>query len=74
MLYWAIGVTLFAHCISFLSIIYFDQMGVIWYWLLAAISRVVCDEGENPERLTGEVSLESSKTGGPVDAHELAFK
>lgn len=57
-LYWAMGVSLFTHCVSFWSIVYFDQMAVIWYWLLAVISRIACDEStdaapaasrENPE-------------------------
>lgn len=34
---WSLGVTLFAHCLSFISVTYFDQIIVIWYWLLAAI-------------------------------------
>jgi len=34
---WALGVTLFAHCLSFLSVTYFDQIIVVWYWLLAAL-------------------------------------
>jgi hypothetical protein len=38
---WAIGVSLFTHCVSFFSISYFDQMVVIWTWLLASISCVV---------------------------------
>jgi len=38
---WAIGVSLFAHCFSFFSISYFDQMRVVWFWLLASISCVV---------------------------------
>ena len=39
-LFWAMGAALFAHCLSFLSVPYFDQMVIIWYWLLAAISSV----------------------------------
>ena len=35
---WAIGVSLFAHCFSFLSVSYFDQIIVAWFWLLASIS------------------------------------
>jgi hypothetical protein len=35
---WAFGVSLFTHCNSFLSITYFDQTIVIWYWLLAVIA------------------------------------
>jgi hypothetical protein len=35
---WAFGVSLFTHCFSFLSITYFDQSIVLWYWLLAVIA------------------------------------
>jgi hypothetical protein len=38
---WAIGVSLFTHCFSFISISYFDQMIVVWLWLLASISCLV---------------------------------
>ena len=38
---WALGVTLFAHCLSFISVTYFDQIVVIWYWLLAVVSLVI---------------------------------
>lgn len=38
---WAIGVSLFTHCFSFFSISYFDQMIVVWIWLLASISCLV---------------------------------
>lgn len=37
---WAMGATLFAHCLSFTSVPYFDQIIVIWYWLLAVIIRL----------------------------------
>lgn len=39
---WAMGVSLFAHCLSFLSIVYFDQMIVVWFWLLACITCITC--------------------------------
>ena len=32
------GVSLFGHCISFISITYFDQLIIVWFWLLAIIS------------------------------------
>jgi hypothetical protein len=35
---WSVGVTLTAHCVSFISISYFDQIVVMWYWLLAILS------------------------------------
>jgi hypothetical protein len=38
---WAIGVSLFTHSFSFISISYFDQMIVVWFWLLASISCLV---------------------------------
>jgi|HubBroStandDraft_6_1064221.scaffolds.fasta_scaffold207871_2 hypothetical protein len=38
MFVWSMGVALTGHCVSFLSIAYFDQIVVIWYWLLATMS------------------------------------
>jgi hypothetical protein len=35
---WAMGATLFAHVMNYLSISYFDQNGVLWYLELAMIS------------------------------------
>jgi len=40
---WAMGVALFTHCLSFLSVTYFDQSILALYWLLAAI---VCATGK----------------------------
>jgi hypothetical protein len=37
-LVWSVGVALMAHCMSFLSVTYFDQIVVMWYWLLAIFS------------------------------------
>ena len=35
---WAMGASFSAHCVAFISITYFDQTIVVWYWLLAAIA------------------------------------
>jgi hypothetical protein len=35
---WAMGASLFAHAISFVSVSYFDQIQVFWYFLMAAIA------------------------------------
>jgi hypothetical protein len=35
---WVLGASLVAHCASFLSVAYFDQMLVFWYILLAMLS------------------------------------
>lgn len=39
-LVWGAGVSLFAHCFSFVSATYFDQIVVVWYWLLAVIASI----------------------------------
>jgi hypothetical protein len=38
LLIWSFGVTLAAHCVSFVSVSYFDQIIIMWYWLLAILS------------------------------------
>ena len=35
---WSMGTMLFAHCVTFLSVTYYDQIIVFWYMLLAMIS------------------------------------
>lgn len=37
-LVWSMGVCLFAHCICFFSVSYFDQIIVMWYWVLANLA------------------------------------
>jgi hypothetical protein len=39
-LLWSLGVALAAHCAAFVSISYFDQISVFWFWLLAVISSI----------------------------------
>jgi len=39
-LFWALGVSLFAHVVNFMGVDYWDQSVVLWYWLLAMISVV----------------------------------
>lgn len=36
--YWMLGVMLGCHCAAFISISYFDQSIVFWFWLLATIA------------------------------------
>jgi hypothetical protein len=35
---WALGVTLFIHCISFIGVNYFGQINMVWYLTLATIA------------------------------------
>jgi hypothetical protein len=44
-LVWAAGVSLFSHSLSFVSTTYFDQIVVIWYWLLAVIASIPAWKG-----------------------------
>jgi multisubunit Na+/H+ antiporter MnhG subunit len=37
-LWWAFGVCLACHCTAFVSISYFDQIEMFWFWLLAALA------------------------------------
>ena len=39
-LLWALGVCLASHCAAFISVSYFDQIQVFWFWLLAVIAAV----------------------------------
>ena len=57
-LVWALGVSLFVHCVSFLSITYFDQSIAVWYWLLAVISSIdsVPDARHAPARLADQAN------------------
>jgi hypothetical protein len=36
-LVWGFGVALVSHCMAFISVSYFDQIRVFWFWLLAVI-------------------------------------
>jgi hypothetical protein len=38
MFVWSMGICLLGHSLSFLSVAYFDQIVVMWYWLLASMS------------------------------------
>ena len=47
---WAIGVTLACHCTAFISVSYFDQIQVFWFWLLAAIAAIPAQAYAGPRR------------------------
>jgi hypothetical protein len=53
---WAIGVAVLAHALSFLSVSYFDQLAILWYFVLSCVSctsgyveRFIAGEEETPE-------------------------
>ena len=52
---WAVGVSLFANCTAFVSVSYFDQIQIFWFWLLAAIAAQAAIPQESRQPSTGEV-------------------
>lgn len=50
---WALGICLACHCTAFISVSYFDQIQVFWFWLLAAIAVV-------PEQASRKADEEAS--------------
>ncbi len=46
---WSVGSVLFAHAISFLSVLYFDQSVIFWYLILAIIPTIAMS---TPEEVT----------------------
>ncbi len=59
---WGIGASLWAHCVSFISVAYFDQLIVLWFWLLAVISLL----SQPRTRLVRRVSSGSVVQSGTV--------
>jgi hypothetical protein len=45
---WALGASLFAHCVTFISVSYFDQSFVLFYLVLAAIGSLACIYRSHP--------------------------
>ena len=37
---WVLGICLACHCTAFISISYFDQIQVFWFWLLATVAHM----------------------------------
>jgi hypothetical protein len=43
---WAFGVGLACHCVAFVSISYFDQIEVFWFWLLAIFATIAASDSQ----------------------------
>ena len=67
MFVWAMGVALTGHCVSFLSIAYFDQIVVMWYWLLAAMSMLCLLRWRSWDLMPAEADS-AGNLGEPVGA------
>lgn len=54
---WGIGVSLFVHCLSFVSVTYYDQLIFVWYWMLAVICNIASISMDN-ESLPSDIEVD----------------
>ncbi|MDO8349408.1 MAG: hypothetical protein Q7T30_04170, partial [Planctomycetota bacterium] len=54
---WALGTTLFMHCMNFIAVSYFEQIVVVWFMTLAAISSLTLVPGARVERQLAETAM-----------------
>jgi hypothetical protein len=59
---WAFGAGLFANCVAFFGISYFDQTMVLWYLLLAMICAVTTGSVRSREYSGGPAELEPAES------------
>jgi hypothetical protein len=69
MFIWSLGVCLLTHCVSFISVCYFDQIITMWYLLLAVISMLA---SELPHAITLEADGDKTEAGAFQQGLELA--
>jgi hypothetical protein len=61
--FWSAGVCLCTHCVSFFSVSYFDQIIVMWFWLLASLS-MLSTVGQNATGACPNLTAEGEDLGG----------
>ena len=59
---WATGVSLFTHCLSFMSATYFDQTIIVYYWLLA----IICCLGSKIAETAPQDEAQEARIAVPV--------
>jgi len=69
---WTLGVCLFTHVISFLSVTYFDQIIVMWYVTLAAIAAAALADLPTPTAARPAATGPGPDTSDPVPAPHAA--
>ncbi len=62
---WVLGAILFSHALTFLSICYYDQTIVFYYFLLAAIASVYASTFRKPAREMKSAQPEAAPAGTP---------
>ena len=58
---WAMGVSLFVHCMNFIGVSYFGQIHILWYLLLAMIGSLTIAPNRMPVQKPGRVSVPYKK-------------
>jgi hypothetical protein len=72
--FWALGASLFANCIAFVGVSYWDQMQAVWYALLAVISAAMLTTSKTePATLKSRLDGSSGEdTNQPTHADDEA--
>jgi hypothetical protein len=75
-LVWALGVCLAAHCTALISISYFDQIEVFWFWLWAVIPtlKTLQPDGVLADQTAIPAGTESIESENPAETKEAVFQ
>jgi hypothetical protein len=69
---WALGISLAGHCMAFISVSYFDQIEIFWYWLLAVIVGMPVGAWEKEAREAAALKKQAAGTrGGSLSESDL---
>lgn len=68
---WALGVSLFVHCLNFIGVSYFGQIHIIWYLLLAMIGSMAV-YSEHQMKTMPKISIRRQKSVGRLKEQGMA--
>jgi hypothetical protein len=66
LMFWCIGAMMFAQCVAYFGIAYFDQAIVAWYGLIAIVVALTSEYMKAPAAVRGPVSPVSQRDETPV--------
>jgi hypothetical protein len=70
---WCVGAVVFAHAVTFLSVSYFDQMYVFFWFLIGAVPALVAASKTATASVRASRSLASTNLFAPVPGPRLEF-
>jgi hypothetical protein len=59
---WALGVSLFVHCVNFIGVAYFGQINMLWYMTLASVGSASVFSPERPKVSFGNRRIKNDKS------------